>query len=190
MKTFKDKKGREWDTELDLLTCRRIDASDFKAYFKEPFSILDLKKEVLRDIVLKSPFTFAVIWAIVQPQAKEMHKAGTFPIDPDTDPEAAELEFVSGINAKAKLDGQQAFLESIGDFFPELKTVLSTLDRQLRNLSNKISQSVLETEPLLETLLNEDMDLAVSQIRERLKKTQGERVGEMLQSSQLLPAGH
>jgi len=180
MKTFTDKKGRVWDLELDILTCRRVDASDFKLYYKPDFSIFSLSGDPLKHLVLQSSFTFAVIWAIVQPQAVEMFKAGKFPTDPKANHEEAELEFVSGINAKAKMEANTAFLEALGDFFPELKTALSSLERQMRTLSEKIDLKAREVEPLLDEMLEADMDQGIKEIRSRLQKTRGERLGEIL----------
>lgn len=187
MKTFTDKKGRVWDLELDILTCRRVDASDFKEYYKPDFSIFSLAGDPLKNLVLKSPFTFAVIWAIIQPQAKEMFKKTNdhllFPFDPDANPAEAETEFVSGINATAKTEANAAFLEALGDFFPELKTALSSLSRQMRNLSEKIEEKAKEVEPMLDQMLQADMDEGIREIRQRLQKTRGERLGEILSPS-------
>jgi hypothetical protein len=188
MKTFKDKKNREWQMELDLAVARRIDNSDFTEYYPKKFSIVSLEPPDIQAILQRPSLMFAIIWAWVQPQAVEMHKTGTFPVDP-ADEEAAELEFVSGINAQAKADAQQAFLEAMADFFPELRTALSISSQQLRKLSDKVRSKVLETEPLLEKMVDDDLEAMIQRLKADHQKTRDERLGGILESLRPSPAG-
>lgn len=70
--TFKDSVGRVWDVTLNLGAARRVDKSDFSLLTKEPFSIINAKKETFASLLSNPSLLFAIIWAVVQPQAKRM----------------------------------------------------------------------------------------------------------------------
>lgn len=173
MPAFTDKKGRIWELELDLLTCRRVDKSDFIEYYPEKFSIMQMDQKVIQAIITRPALCFAIIWAIVQPQIEGRHKA-SFP----DNPEEAEIEFVSSINSQAKADGIKALFEAIGDFFPELKTGLSVANQRLAGLSERTKKGAEKLGPLLDEMEEAAMEEAIEEIRRRM--TQGEKPGEIL----------
>lgn len=72
--TFKDSTGRVWDVALNLGAARRVDKSDFSLLTKEPFSIIGAKKETFANLLSNPSLAFAIIWAIVQPQAKKLYE--------------------------------------------------------------------------------------------------------------------
>lgn len=190
MPSFQDSKGRLWELELDILTCRCIDKSDFSAYYDEPFSMFKLEKEVVKKLLTDSSFAFAIIWAIVQPQAKEKYQLflnnngaiDSFPTDP-ANAEEAEIEFVSAINYKAKDEGQKALLEALADFFPELKTVLYTVSQQMTVAMSKIEEGTKQIIPLLTEMMDRDLNRGIEEMKRELRKTQDHQAGEVLSPS-------
>lgn len=197
--TFKDKKGREWDVALDLRKGYLIDKSDFTAIVEDyKFSILKPDRLLYGKLLTDAPFLFAVIWAMVQEQVavkwqaysdaltvwNSEHHSGTpfiappdvFPISPK-EAEAAEAEFVSGVNGPTIESARIAFTEALADFFPEQRTVLSTLTRQVKNLSEKVGKKMEESEPLLNDLLDEELELGMKQLQDDLRNTREKRLG-------------
>lgn len=188
--TFTDRKGRTWDVALDLRIARQIDKADLSEVSDNyTFSILRPDRTLYGKLITDAPFLFGVIWAMVQDQVAAKHEAyrllpdnripgDTFPISPK-EPEAAELEFVSGINGPVIEAARNAFIEAMSDFFPEQRTVLSTLMRQSKKLSEKVGKKMEESEPLMENLLEEELDLGIAQLKDNLLKTRVTRLGEI-----------
>lgn len=191
--TFKDKKGRVWDLSLDLYKAEIVDKSDFKRYWDREFSILVLDEGLVRQLLTNAPFLFAIIWAIVQDQAEAKFKYGQewsarHPISPDTPPaadcfplspreqaEAAQVEFVSGVNGPTIEAARNAIMEALGDFFPEQRTVLLALAEQMKRMQVKAGQKLTETMPLLDKLLDKEFDDKVEKLKRELL---GEKPGE------------
>jgi hypothetical protein len=182
---FTDRKGREWDLTLDLRTARYIDTCDFSNFVPEKFSILRPDKKLFWTFFEDSGLLFAIVWAIVQEQAESYHRVGAFP-SPKEEPAAAELEFVSGINGKAREEGRQAFVEALTDFFPEQETVLSTLTRKLAQMRTKIETRIKETEPLLDEITDLEMDEAVEKMKKMIRDR---KAGATSSQSQPSPVG-
>jgi len=200
MSTFTDRKGRIWGLELDLFKAKVIDKSDFKEFWDQEFSILEPTRELLQRLMSNSPFLFAIIWAMVHDQAEAKFKTykqwldspktvqtkrgsickvespprDSFPISPKEEPAAAELEFVSGINGPTIEAGRTAFLEALGEFFPDLRTVLSFLTENQKMMVSKVGARLEKTSPLLERLLDEELDKAVAKLQEELNAKHGE----------------
>ncbi len=157
---FTDRKGRSWDVALDLLKASRIDKSDFKEYWDKEFSILDLDKLLIQKLLNDPAFLFALIWVVVQDQLPD-----SFPKEQD----AAQAEFVSGVNGPTIEAARSAFLEALADFFPDQRTVLSILKDQNTTLHQKAATKLLETVPLLNDLLDEEFNERVTALMEELK---------------------
>lgn len=207
--TFTDKKGRTWDVALDLRKARQIDKADLSAISEDyKFSILKPDRVLYGKLITDAPFLFAIIWAMVQDQAEAKYTvhlsaqtdydsrgslskyadrdsgfsftppADSFPTSPK-EQEAAELEFVSGVNGPTIEAARNAIIEALADFFPEQRTVLSTLMRQSKKLSEKVGKKMEESEPLMDSLLDEELDLGIKQLQASLLKTRETRLGEM-----------
>lgn len=212
--TFTDKKGRTWDVALDLLTARRVDASDFSAYIGDrKFSILEPEKPLIHRLISDAPFMFAVIWAMVQEQAANKHQvylaakanydqrgnrpgvvqppfdppADCFLFSPKENPAEAELEFVSGVNGPTIKAAREAIVASLSDFFPELQTVLSLLVKQFQKMETKAAVKLQETEPLLEEWMDEEFEAGLKKMKEELRKTREERLGKISTALQPQP---
>lgn len=165
--TFKDSVGRTWDVALNLGGARRIDQSDFSLLTDEKFSIINAKKETFAGLLNNPSLLFAIIWALVQPQAQKMYKRwivanspddcppDCFPFDPIAKAEEAEIEFISSINGPVKEAGTEAFWRSLGDFFPDLETALSLMMKHYRRGKQELSAKVAD--------LEEEMGAAVDQ---------------------------
>lgn len=185
---FTDKKGRTWDCSFDLAVGARIDKSDFSNYQKpgDPhFTILQPDQRQLQRLVMSdAPFLFAVIWIIVQEQAEHLYKLGSFPISPKEDQEAAQIEFASAVNGPTIQAARKAFGEAIVDFFPELRIALSTWVSQAAMVMEKVEQKMREMDPVLEQMVEQEMETGFQRLRTDLEKTRDARHGDV--SSRLL----
>lgn len=148
---FTDAKGREWDCRLTLASARRVDDSDFSALTDKEFSVLRPDRELFGELLTNTPLAFAVVWAIVYPQA---NRIADFPTDYD----AAEMEFLEGLDGSAMTRGRQALWRSLADFFPDLKTALSTLIRQTEAGRNRINERMAGMEDRIEAMMNQEID--------------------------------
>lgn len=202
--TFTDCKGREWDVSLDLRKARFIDKSNFKEYWDKEFSILNLDKLLIQKLLTDASFLFAIIWAMVQDQAEAKWQTydgwtkhqpagsttippGGFPVPPKEEPEKAELEFVSGINGPVIEAGRQAFMEALGDFFPDQRTGLSILLKGMKTLNQKLEKKSEELAPLMDSILDEELDERINQMKAQLKG-QEKSSGEVSLLSPVSPA--
>jgi hypothetical protein len=193
---FTDRKGRTWDLSLNLGIAREIDASSFKGYYEPTFSFIKPEKQVFSAMISDQKFMWAVIWALVQRQARQKFREGSFLFGPYSDPDptqvrpttpsetdeafkthydAAELEFVEGLDGKAMTEGRKAFWRSLSDFFPDQATVLSLLERQYDRLRMKVNESVTEMEQDMETSLDEALEKDKLTLRGKFKKLVEER---------------
>ncbi len=172
MFTFKDSKNREWDVTLNLGAAQRIDNSDFSKLLppgtQQP-SFTNMDKELLLSIFDKPSLLFAMIWAVVQPQVPKNI--------PQEDYKAAELEFVESIDGKARNAGRKAFLDACGDFFPELRTALSTLGNQWSRLQSQVEQEIVAVEPELQARLDREVKRGLANLRRELASDE-EKAGE------------
>lgn len=201
--TFTDAAGRVWDVALNLGAARRVDKSDFSELTDEPFSIINAKKETFAVLLSNPSLLFAIIWAVVQPQAKKMYRrlhldfgdkidkdsppdqvygnmnpeqrARYFPFDPDT--EEAQLEFATGITGSVKEAGTEAFWRSLGDFFPDLETALFMMMQQYKRgkqkLSEKVANSGKEIQDLLDQQVETDYKTMMANIQSTLALKRG-----------------
>lgn len=181
---YTDKKGRTWDLSIDFAVCRRVDAFDKTAVIKESFSLLAPDKTLLHRILYTDRAAlFALIWAIVVEQAQELHDKYNpdpngyqpFP-SPKESPEAAELEFVSGVNGPVIEAARIALSEALGDFFPELRIALSTWATQTAEIQEKVAEKIKEVNPVVMQMVDEEFDKLIEKMKDRLK-TQSERLG-------------
>jgi hypothetical protein len=167
---------------------RRIDKSDFKDFHDKEWSVLEPEKEIIGKLLSKPAFLFAVIWAMVQDQAEKKFEdyrlladnrepGDTFPISPK-DAEAAELEFVSGVNGPTIDAARSAFMEALSDFFPDQRTGLSALLTQYKTMTEKAGKLMEKSVPLLNELLDQELDQQVEILKERLKEELGKKHGE------------
>lgn len=180
---YTDKKDRTWDLSLDFATCRRVDQFDKTAVIKEQFSILSPDRTMLHRILYTDRAAlFAIIWAIVHPQTETI--AG-FP-SPKENPEAAEMEFLSGVNGPVMDAARIAISEALGDFFPELRIVLSTWATQAAQIQGKVEQKMGEMNPILMDMAEQEFDKFLAKMKEQLTKSEnpGEASGPLLPMSE------
>lgn len=152
---FIDKKGRAWDVTLTLGGARRIDASDFSEITTKKFSILRPDKDLLSDVLADTPLLFAIVWALVQPQAAAIS------VD--------EGEFLDGLDGQAIQAGREAFWGAVSDFFPEHGTALSTLLSQYQKAARRIAAEVAAMETEIEAVVNDEVTLQAERLREELR---------------------
>lgn len=162
---FIDSKGREWDCKLTLASARRIDNSDLSNVgIPEDFSILKPTREFFTTMLTDAGVTFAMVWAIVSPQAK---KYEGFP-DPTTDYDAAELEFIEGLDGEAIERGQSAFWRAISDFFPKHRTVLLTLMRKYAEAHQRIAEGVSKMDQQISKVLDATVSKELAELEEKM----------------------
>ena len=162
---FMDKRGRRWDVSLSLGGARRIDASDFSELTAKKFSILRPDKDLLMEILTDTPLLFAMIWALVQPQAAA---AG---VD--------EASFLDGLDGPAIAGGREAFWGAVADFFPEHATALLTLLSQYRKAGRRIALEIEGMEAEIEAVINDEVTHQTTKLREELQAmTRGGSPGE------------
>ena len=178
---FIDRKGRQWDVSLDLMVAAKVDKSDFSSIIgNEPFSILKPDKPLFhRLFIADAPLLFAILWAIVENQAQEKfaNAAKTFPISPKDDPDGAQREFLSGVNGPVIEAARKAFGESVSDFFPELRTVLSTWMAQAENIRTKVAAKMSVVGPMLDEMVDEEIEEAMKRVKDKIQATRAERLG-------------
>lgn len=167
--SFTDAAGREWDLTINLGVAKRIDASDFTNLTTEQLCFVTPNKRTFGMLLRSDALLFAVIWVVIQKQLAKKAKAGEFPIDPNTNYDEAELEFVESIEGETKTLAREAFWRSLGNFFPEHQTVLSTLMQQYKKATEKLATKIASLEPEVEALLEMELDDAVETLREKLK---------------------
>jgi len=154
-RAFTDKKGRNWDVSLTLGGARRIDASDFSEVTSKRFSILRPDKHLLSDILTDTPLLFAIIWALVQPQAQASG------VD--------EAEFLDGLDGPSIQAGREAFWEALSDFFPEHATALSTLLSQYQKAGKRIAAELAAMETEIEAVVSEEVATQTEKLRKELR---------------------
>lgn len=101
--------------------------------------------------------------------------ADTFPLSPreplaegeDTTP--AELEFVSGVNGTTIEAARTAMIEALGDFFPEQRTALSALSKQVTVMGRKVGEKLEQAFPQLEEVLEEELQASLDQMKENFR---------------------
>lgn len=156
---FTDKKGRAWDVTLTLGGARRIDNSDFSEITTKTFSILRPNKDLLADVLTDTPLLFAIVWALIQPQAAAIG------VD--------EGEFLDGLDGAAIARGREAFWGAIADFFPEHATALSTLLGQYAKANKRIAAEIASMETEIEAVVNEEVTAQTEKLRQELRTIRG-----------------
>lgn len=83
--------------------------------------------------------------------------------------EFAEEEFVSGIGGTTITDARSALWGSLADFFPDQKTILSMLERQLKKTIALGEKKVLAMESDLENSIEQAMDAQMMKAKASLQ---------------------
>jgi hypothetical protein len=177
--TFTDRLGTVWDVTVTLAGAMRIDKSDFSELTDVKFSFLNPGKEFFTSIMSQDPLIFAMIWAVVQPQAK---REGIL----------TEDAFVERLNGQAILDGRKAWWKAVADFFPGQKTELlrlmsllpmaqERLQEELRIVNDEAESLMQEMTEVEAIKLRQSLRVLIQEERQALKKSKeelGEKSGE------------
>jgi hypothetical protein len=179
--TFKDKNGTEWDLEITLATAKRIDQSDFTNVTDKKIVFIAPDKEFFGEMIQNTPLVCAIAAVIVIPQMKEKMSLDYNPMD---NWEEAEKAFQERLNGKAILDLKTAYIRALQDFFPEQKTVLSTLTTQYSRALEKMGLLMEKASPKIEEVVDLEMQQAETSFLSLIEKEK-QRVGdELTRSSQ------
>jgi hypothetical protein len=179
--TFKDKTGTEWDLEITLATAKRIDQADFTNVTDKKIVFIAPDKEFFGEMIQNTPLVCAIAAVILIPQMKEKLSLDYNPID---NWEEAEKAFQERLNGKAILDLKTAYIGALQDFFPEQKTVLSTLTTQYSRALEKMGLLMEKASPKIEEVVDLEMQQAETSFLSLIEKEK-QRVGdELTRSSQ------
>lgn len=164
MHQFTDTKGRQWDVSLSLGSVLRVDKSDFTALTKEEFSFAVPDRQTLQLIFTNAPLQAAIIWAVIKPQADKLG------VD--------ENEFLDGIDGEVWKKAKDAFFGAIADFFPETKTALSALKRNIAKAKETIEEVMGEMNPAMEQAFMKAIQKEAEKVRKQLEALGNEHGGE------------
>ena len=165
---FTDAAGREWDVSLNLLRARRVDSSDFSAVTDRKFTLLRPDRETFTYILADTPVLFAVIWAVVQDQVQ-----ANLDIDLQAEPgrlAEAEEQFTAALDGPAVAAARESFWEALAAFFPEHRTVLSTLLSQYRHAQEKTDQELRSLEEDLTRMVDTEISRGVEMLRTEMRR--------------------
>jgi hypothetical protein len=173
---FNDRMGRTWDVTLTMAGATRIDRSDFTEVTKvKDFSFLQPDKTLFTEIMANSRLRTAMIWAIVQPQVEQ--RLG---INPASQPAEAESLFLESLDGPCLQEAKRAFMEAMGDFFPEHKTVLSTLIRQWQVGLDRVNKALAEIEPEAQAFLIAEVDEGMAELKTALRTRDKDRLKALI----------
>jgi hypothetical protein len=130
--TFRDAEGRSWNLRMTLADARRVDRSDFSALTDQPIQFLRPDRRLLEELEANTPLTFAIIWAIVQPQCAANDVAD-------------EETFVAALDGRAMEAARMAFYEALADFFQPASTVIRRVART-RQAATRAMQRQIDIE--------------------------------------------
>ena len=178
--TFKDRHGRKWDAMLTLAGAKRVDTYNFEAVAPgKTISLLAPDSNFFEDTLKNPAVLWAMLFAVVKPQVKK-----NLDIDPDEDPELAEITFCDGLVGPSMDEAREAFWAAIANFFPESKTALLTLLRLTKKAQEKVGKSLRTMESKIQEVYDEtvngEMEKAKRELDKLLKKTKKEnaKLGE------------
>jgi len=142
MHTFKDKNGDDWDVELTLFGARAIEGYDFGPALHEDEEVyidfLPPQEDLFQKYLPDPNVCFAMIWVLCKDQAEPRGIK-------------SEYEFARLFNGDTLFAAQQALHKELPDFFPRLKTTLTTLLEQLTKVHTAtdklMREKVLEVVP-------------------------------------------
>lgn len=170
---FTNSKHQTYNLELDLFKVQQVDKADFSDITSTKFTLANFNKEAISLLLSNTSLLFAVIWVIVQDQVEEQHAAGSVLTSPKENPEAAQAEFVSGVNGRVIEEARTAFVEALSDFFQDHQNALSMLVRKLQEMRILMGKKIQEADPLLNQLMEQELDKGIAQLREMLLETPG-----------------
>lgn len=185
MHLLTDSNGHVWKLHLNIAAARRIDNSDYSAISSTKFSILQPDKKTFMNIMSDRNLLVAIIWTMVQPQVKEMYAHHTrratisddssvlpteFPFDPNSQQELAEEYFVSGFDGEVLLQAVALMWQVLADFFPEHRTVLSSIEGQIARLRTKEQEQILKLMPEVSSIADEEMEAVMGRATQKLRK--------------------
>jgi len=163
------------------------------------FTILKPDKETFHQLLTNTPFMFAVIYMIVRRQivtvatqsveyrkhqsllpdaspppgedSKGIHNPPwLFDNNPDSNEDAAQMEFCDAITGPVVQAARQALWGSLGDFFQDQKTALSALMKQFEKGHQKVAARMISMMEPMEKLLDQELDQAEKVLWEEIKK--------------------
>lgn len=157
--TFKDAKGRPWDTTLTLGAANRVDAADLSAVYKGEACLAEPSEEFLVALTMRPSVIAAVVWLIVLPQAEKLG------VD--------EQSFVDAIDRPALDRLKEALWGSLCDFFPDLASGLSQMIQAQKRARQNVGQAMMREAATIEQAVDQMVNRGVASAFDQLKKELG-----------------
>lgn len=166
---FEDRQGTVWDVTLTLAGATRIDRSDFTNLTDKEFKVMNPNKQLFMDILTETAVLFAMVWAVVRPQAPA--KLNMEKKEDETDAsfdERLEAEFMDRLDGAAIHKGREVFWQSLAGFYPNHQAALLTLMEQFSKAERKISLAVKDMEATLEQALDAEINKGLKEVKKTL----------------------
>lgn len=158
---FKDKNGKIWDLKLTLGKTLTVDRSDFKIYTDQTVYLTRFNGDVIQLVLTDNALMFAVIGVIVFDQCQEN-------FGEKLDDESFQKKFADSIDGGCIEPAREAFVEALSDFFPAVKTGLSSFLKRIREFQKKVSDRLPSLDPKIDQVMDETINREFSKAEDRL----------------------
>jgi hypothetical protein len=175
MASFKDTHGYTWEINITLADAMNVERADYSLLTGYDFhlSLLQADEETITKLTSNLGLIFAVIWTIVQKKAYEVLK-----LDPDISDQAAQQIWMARFDGDALVRGRAAFWEGLRDFFPNLRTLLSSLEKTQSRIESRLSAVISERMPMLDQAIDQELDQKIAELESQfLTKLKGNESG-------------
>ena len=147
---------------LSLAAAQRIETCDFSLLTDKTISVLNMhQNDCVTELLNDAGIIFACVWCCVKPQADKIG--------------ISEEEFTEGISGQTLIDGKEVWAEEMADFFPEMKTAISRLQKAQRKGLKKVQAKMDELSDKAVSRVNQELDQALNQAE--LEVTTGKTSG-------------
>ena len=196
---FKTKSGKVFDLSINYAIAKTIDDDDFSEVTEVPICFIDQSSvEMFQELNKNSSLVFAIIWTIIQDQVKDNKwysckvDAGNYIPGGITKPicklcnkelgfvnsgrvelvtcDKASILFLKDLDGTAIQQAKAAFKEGLYDFFPQMRTYLSELEK----VKEAYLREIEEKHSVLVKALIQNTDRIVREELEKIKKYVGE----------------
>lgn len=173
MKTVTDETGRVWKLQYTLDDAMQLDQSDFSALTDKKLRFLRLDEETMTVIATTKAILPWMFYIILKDQVK-----ANLGIDPEVEPEKAQRAFLKVFTGAVVQAAVTPFLECLDDFFPEQKTVLSTLLEQRKVALATMQAGLVKMAPKFEKELGRVVGNMMISLDRDLPKMLDDAIGE------------
>jgi len=159
---FTDRHGREWDLTITLNEAWRVDKAEFDGVSEVDIKFTKPSDEMFKEIIDNNQLMFAVIWYVILPQAEQK----------DIDYES----FCDGIDGSCVWEATMSLMESLQDFFPQARTVLSPMVKMTKRVLAEAKEESIELEAAVTKVLENSLAKSREE-RDQKRKEASEKLG-------------